>query len=112
MKAEVIAFTVRATGRSVARRLCWSARQHETGRAVASRRSEAIVGRSGSSDQAHLQGKSAGERWLPNPRLQATRPGAQLLGGLNVAHHHAMHAVIAVVGARLKRSVRLHKGVT
>jgi len=54
---------------------------------------------------AWRQGHSAAREAQPNPRLQAARPGAQLLGGPSVAHHRAMHAVIAVVGARLKRSV-------
>jgi hypothetical protein len=44
----------------------------------------------------------------PNPRLQASRPGPRLFGGRSGAHHRAVPATIAVVGARLKRSVRQH----
>ena len=106
MKSEVIAFIVRAAGRSVARRSCGSAWQHAAGKWVAFRRTQAITGRSGSPDQSTKQGKSEDIRWLPNPRLQAPRPGPRLLGGHNVAHHRAVPTAIAVVGARLKRSVR------
>ena len=46
---------------------------------------------------------------LPNPRLQAPRPRSRLLGGCKVAHHRAVPEAIVVVGARLKRRVRLRE---
>ncbi len=42
----------------------------------------------------------------PNQRLQAPRPARELLGGSDLTHHRAELAAIAVVGARLRRSVR------
>ena len=55
------------------------------------------------------QGYSSRVHSQPNPRLQAPRPGARMLGGMRVTHHRAMSEATAVVGARLKRSVRLRK---
>ena len=72
---------------------------------VVSRRLCAIIGRNGLCCWLRQQGCSARSQSHPNPRLQAPRPGARLLGGRNAAHHPAVPAAIAVAGARLKRSV-------
>ena len=110
MEAEGVYFTVCAAARSVVGRSFGLAGPLATGRAVLFPQGAAIGDRNDSPDQSTKQGNAAGKRSLPNPRLQASRPRPRLLGGGGVAHHCAVPTAIAVVGARLKRSVRCRDG--
>ena len=83
-----------------------SAESVATRSGVVFRQVQAIGRRTGLCCWSVQQGRAAGRWSRPNPRLQAARPGAQLLGGLTVAHHRAVRNATTVVGARLKRSVR------
>jgi hypothetical protein len=106
MKSEVRASLLGATGRVVVPSSRRSAELVATRSGVLSRQVQASALRNGLSCRLRQQGRSAGRWSRPNPRLQAARPGAQLLGSLSVAHDRAMRNATAVMGARLKRSVR------